>query len=73
MNGPKSFQMHNKPTFGLVLDRFETEERLETIVKQPTGILHHYGADSHGATAAGYRSYIRTHVRPKWAELSLRK
>ena len=67
INGPKSFQMHNEPTFGLVLDRFETEERLETIVKQPTEISTITDGFS-WSTAAGYRSYIRTHVRPKWAE-----
>src|SRR3974390_2548363 len=38
INDPESFRAHNIPTFGLVLDRFETEERLETIVKQPTGV-----------------------------------
>jgi integrase len=67
INGPESFHMHNKPTFGLVLDRFETEERLEKIVKQPTGVSTITDGFS-WSTAAGYRSYIRTHVRPKWAE-----
>jgi hypothetical protein len=37
INDPESFRVHNKPTFSLVLDRFETEERIEAIVKQPTG------------------------------------
>jgi hypothetical protein len=65
INDPESFREHNKPTFGLILDRFETEERLEAIVKQPTGESTVTGGFS-WSTAAGYRSYIRTHVRPKW-------
>jgi integrase len=65
INDPESFREHNRPTFGLVLDRFETEERLEAIVKQPTGESTITGGFS-WSTAAGYRSYIRTHVRQKW-------
>jgi hypothetical protein len=53
------------PTFGLVLDRFETGERLEAIVKQPTGVLSIMDGFS-WSTCAGYRSYLKTHVRPKW-------
>ena len=65
INNPESFRVHNKPTFGLVLDRFETEERLQAIVKQPTGVSSFTDGFS-WSTAAGYRSYIKTHVRPKW-------
>lgn len=65
INDPESFRAHNKPTFGLILDRFETEERLEAIVTQPTGVSSITDGFS-WSTAAGYRSYIKTHVRPKW-------
>lgn len=70
INDAESFRAHNRPTFGLVLDRFEAEERLETIVKQPTGVSSLTDGFS-WSTAAGYRSYIRTHVRPKWEGTSI--
>ena len=70
INNPESFREHNRPTFGLVLDRFETEERLEAIVTQPTGDSTITGGFS-WSTAAGYRSYIRTHVRPRWGEMCI--
>src|ERR1035438_2840824 len=36
INDPKAFKAHNKPTLGLVIDRFSTEERLEQILRQAT-------------------------------------
>ena len=65
INDPQAFRAHNKPTFGLVIDRFSREERLEEIVKQPPGeatILDGFS----WSTAHGYRSYLSKHVRPKW-------
>ena len=65
INDPKDYRAHNKPTLGLVIDRFTREERLEEIVKQPPGeatILDGFS----WSTAAGYRSYLKQHVRPKW-------
>ncbi len=70
INDPESFRAHNEPTFGLVLDQFEREERLEQIVKQPTGESTITDGFS-WSTAAGYRSYIKTHVRPKWEGTSI--
>ena len=67
INDPKAFREHNNPTLGLVIDRFTTEERLEEIVKQPPGeatILDGFS----WSTAAGYRSYLKKHVRPKWED-----
>ena len=65
INDPKAFKAHNKPTLGLVIDRFSTVERLEEIVCQPPGeatILDGFS----WSTAHGYRSYLSKHVRPKW-------
>lgn len=65
INDPQAFRAHNKPTFGLVIDRFSREERLEEIVKQPpreATILDGFS----WSTAHGYRSYLSKHVRPKW-------
>ena len=65
INEPKAFKAHNKPTLGLIIDKFSTEERLEEIVTQPPGealILDGFS----WSTAAGYRSYLKRHVRPKW-------
>jgi integrase len=65
INDPKAFREHNKPTMGLIIDRFSKEERLEEIVKQPPGeatILDGFS----WSTAHGYRSYLSKHVLPKW-------
>jgi len=70
INNPASFRAHNNPTFGLVLDRFATEERLEQIVKQPPGEATITNGFS-WSTAAGYRSYIKTHIRPRWESTPL--
>ena len=37
INGSDSFRAHVKPTMGVVINRFRTEERFEEIMKQPPG------------------------------------
>jgi len=37
INDSKAFKAHNRPTLGLVIDRFSTEERLEGILRQAPG------------------------------------
>ena len=70
INDPKAFRAHNKPTLGLVIDRFTKEERLEEIVKQPPGEATINDGFS-WSTAAGYRSYLKKHVRPRWGDTPL--
>jgi len=70
INDPKAFRENNKPTFGLVIDRFTTEERLEEIVKQPPGEATIVDGFS-WSTAHGYRSYLKKHVRPKWEAMPI--
>jgi integrase len=65
INDPETFRAHNRPTFGLVVDRFSKEERLEEIVRQRPGEITIKVGFS-WSTAAGYRSYLKEHVRPKW-------
>jgi integrase len=67
INDPKAFRAHNKPTLGLVIDRFAEEERLEEIVCQPPGEATITDGFS-WSTAAGYRSYLKKHVRPRWGD-----
>jgi integrase len=67
INGPKSFRAHNKPTMAVLIDRFTAEERLEEIVKQPTGAVTISDGLSY-STAAGYRCYLSKHVRPRWGK-----
>ncbi len=67
INDPKAFRAHNKPTLGLVIDRFTEEERLEEIVCQPPGEATITDGFS-WSTAAGYRSYLKKHVRPRWRD-----
>jgi len=70
INGPESFKANNNPTLGLVIDRFSTEERLEEILKQAPGETTITDGFSY-STAAGYRSYLKRHIRPKWGNTPL--
>lgn len=70
INGPASFKARNKPTLGLVIDRFSTEERLEEILKQVPGETTITDGFSY-STAAGYRSYLKRHIKPKWGSTPL--
>jgi integrase len=66
INGPDSFRAHVKPTMGVVIDRFRTEERFEEIMKQPPGTVLIADGLSY-STVAGYRSYHAKHIDPRWA------
>ena len=55
---------------GLVIDRFMKEERIEEILKQKPGVATITDGISY-STAAGYRSYIKNHVKPKWSDTPL--
>jgi len=70
INGPEAFRSQNKPTLGLVIDRFSKEERLEEILKQQPGETTITDGFSY-STAAGYRSYLNRHIKPKWGSVSL--
>lgn len=70
LNGPEAFRAQNAPTVGLVIDRFMKEERIEEILKQKPGEVAITDGISY-STAAGYRSYIRNQIRPKWATTPL--
>ena len=70
INGPDSFRAHVKPTMGVVIDRFRTEERFEEIMKQPPGPI--FVADGLAySTVAGYRSYLSRHIEPQWGNTTL--
>jgi len=69
MNGPQAFKARNNPTFGLVIDRFIKEERLEEIVAQRPGHVVIEGMSY--STAAGYISYLRKHIKPRWAKMPI--
>jgi len=66
INGAKTYRTHNVPTMGLVIDRFMREERIEDIVKQKPGETTITDGISY-STAAGYRSYISNHIKPRWS------
>lgn len=70
LHGPEAFRAQNAPTVGLVIDRFMKEERIEEILKQKPGEVAITDGISY-STAAGYRSYIRNQIRPKWATTPL--
>lgn len=70
INGPQAYRAQNRPTVGLVIDRFTTEERIEGIVKQQPGEITLTDGLSY-STARGYRSYITRHIKPKWGSTPL--
>ena len=70
INDPQAYKAHNKPTMGLVIDRFIKEERIEEIVKQPPGEAIITDGLS-WSTAHGYRCYLKKHVRPMWENTPL--
>jgi hypothetical protein len=65
LNGPASYRKENKPTFGLVIDRFIESERLIEILAQPPGQVTITDGVAY-STASGYVSYLRKHIRPRW-------
>jgi hypothetical protein len=65
INGPDSFRAHTKPTMGVVIDRFKSEERFEEIMKQAPGSTIITDGLSY-STVAGYRSYLAQHIQPRW-------
>lgn len=65
LNGPASYRKENKPTFGLVMDRFIESERLIEILAQPPGQVTITDGVAY-STASGYVSYLRKHIRPRW-------
>jgi integrase len=70
LNGSEAFRAQNAPSVGLVIDRFMKEERIEEILKQKPGEVTITDGISY-STAAGYRSYIRNQLKPKWAKTPL--
>jgi hypothetical protein len=66
INGPQAYRAQNKPTLGLVIDRFIKDERIEDIVKQKPGETTITDGLSY-STAAGYQSYLKRHIKPKWS------
>lgn len=70
INSPKAYREHNNPTLGLVIDRFMLDERIEEIVQQKPGETTITDGISY-STAAGYRSYLKRHVKPKWGSTPL--
>jgi integrase len=70
INGSQAYRTQNKPTMGLVIERFSKEERIEDIVKQKPGQVTLTDGLSY-STARGYRSYLTKHVTPKWSSTPL--
>ncbi|HEX4032615.1 MAG TPA: tyrosine-type recombinase/integrase [Terracidiphilus sp.] len=70
INGASAYRQQNKPTLGLVIDRFNREERIEDIVKQQPGEITITDGLSY-STARGYRSYLSKHVKPRWGSTPL--
>ena len=70
INGPKAYRAQTAPTLGLVIDRFLKEERIDDILRQKPGVTTITDGISY-STAAGYRSYIKNHIEPRWARTPL--
>jgi len=65
INGPKAYSAKHVPTLGLVINRFMQEERIAEILKQKPGEVTILDGISY-STAAGYRSYLRNYIEPRW-------
>ncbi len=70
INGPQAYRAQNQPTLGLVIDRFMREERIDDILKQKPGETKITDGISY-STAAGYSSYIKNHIEPRWKDTPL--
>ena len=70
INGPQAYRAQKVPTMGLLVDRFSREERIEEILKQKPGETTITDGISY-STAAGYRSYINNHIKPRWSDTPL--
>lgn len=70
INGPDSFRAHVKPTMGVVIDKFKTDERFDEILNQPPGSVISSDGLSY-STVVGYRSYFVNHIEPKWKSVAL--
>lgn len=70
INGPEAYKAQCRPTLGVVIDRFMSEERIEDIVKQQPGEITITDALSY-STARGYRSYLTRHIKPRWGSTPL--
>jgi integrase len=70
INGAQAYRTQNKPTMGLVIDRFSREERIEDIVKQKPGETTITDGISY-STASSYRSYLKKHIKPMWGDTVL--
>lgn len=69
VNGRTTFVAEQKPTLGLVLDKFIESEQLREIV---AGTLKPENPDAlHYSTAVSYLSMIECHVRPRWGKVAL--
>jgi len=65
INGPESFRAHVKPTLGVVIEKFKTEERFEEILRTlPGAEISSDGMPT--APVAGYSSYLTKHIEPRW-------
>jgi integrase len=65
INGSETFKAQHEPTFGIVIDRYIQEERLEEIMAQRPGEVTITDGLSY-STAAVYTSFLTRHIRPKW-------
>lgn len=70
INGPEAFRANNKPTLGVVIERFIKEERITEILKQKPGETTITDGISY-STAAGYQSYLKKHIKPKWGSVAV--
>ncbi|MHB1960620.1 MAG: tyrosine-type recombinase/integrase [Acidobacteriaceae bacterium] len=69
INGSEAYIAQRSPTFGTVLDKFITDERLKEIKAQRPGETVDDGLKF--STTVGYLSVIKVHLRPSWSKVVL--
>jgi integrase len=69
INGSEAYIAQRSPTFGTVLGKFITDERLKEIKAQRPGETVDDGLKF--STTVGYLSVIKVHLRPAWSKVIL--
>jgi len=69
INGSDAYITQRSPTFGTVLDKFITDERLKEIKSRRPGEVVDEGLKY--STTTGYLSVIKLHLRPAWEGVQL--
>ena len=67
INGPESFRAHVKPTLGVVIEKFKTEERFEEILDSAPGTEISPDGMSYSTVARSEERRVGKECRSRWS------